>query len=120
MDNDGVFNCFSINCKESVVWSTMAGLIGGTASALVTAILDVMTALIQDAAKAEDKDVGVGKLLAQMFQDGKGLERVSKGLVLRIWHVALTTVVMKNSVPFACKLVMKWQGMELEKGGDEL
>ena len=42
---------FGIDCKQNVIWSTIAGLIGGTLSALVTAILDVMTALIQDAAK---------------------------------------------------------------------
>ena len=111
---------FSINCKQSVIWSTIAGLIGGTLSALVTAILDVMTALIQDAAKANDENVGFMSLIKMMFKDKAGFEKIGKGLYLRIWHVALTTVVMKNSVPFVCNLVLKWQGAQIKREGDEL
>ena len=99
---------FGIDCKNDVIWGTIAGLIGGTISALATSILDVMTALIQDAAKAHDNNAG--------FKEG--FNKIGKGLYLRIWHVALTTVVMKNSVPFVCELVLKYQGIDTKR--DEL
>merc|ERR1719203_241170 len=86
---------------------TAAGLIGGTLSALATSILDVMTALIQDASKAEDKNIGFISIITMMLTDSTGFSVAAKGLYLRIWHVALTTVVMKNSVPFVCRLVMQ-------------
>lgn len=104
-----------IDCSQSVVWMTMAGLIGGTLSALVTSILDVMTALIQDAAKADDKSIGFFSIITMMFTDTKGFSVATKGLYLRIWHVALTTVVMKNSVPFVCRLVMQQRSTFLKE-----
>lgn len=104
------FILFGIDCKNNVIWSTIAGLIGGTFSALITSILDVWTALTQDAKKANDDDVG----FSAAFKKG------SKGLYLRIWHVALTTVVMKNSVPFVCNLVLKYQGIDINRKSDEL
>eukprot|EP01084_Bolivina_argentea_P079982 144931_1 len=97
------------DAKANVISLTLAGLFGGTLSALATAILDVMTSLIQDNARAHDKNIGFVTLITMMFTSDKGLTVATKGLYLRIWHVALTTVVMKNSVPWVCVLVMQWQ-----------
>ena len=93
-----------IDVRQSVILMLFATLFGGILSALSTSILDVMTALIQDA-NAKDKGIG--------FREG--FDKVSKGLYLRIWHVALTTVVMKNSVPFVCHLVMQSNAAGVEK-----
>eukprot|EP01084_Bolivina_argentea_P262120 443192_1 len=88
----------NIDCKQNVILLTLAGLIGGSLSALLTTGLDVMTAMIQDAVNSDDKNIGFISIFTMMLQDEKGSSVATRGIYLRICHVALTTVVMKNSV----------------------
>eukprot|EP01138_Halocafeteria_seosinensis_P002838 gb/GECG01002899.1/.p1 GENE.gb/GECG01002899.1/~~gb/GECG01002899.1/.p1 ORF type:complete len:402 (+),score=43.92 gb/GECG01002899.1/:1-1206(+) len=75
-----------------------ASLAGGTMSALVTIPLDVLVATFQQAANA-NKSVGVIQVIREEIKKG-GLQGTfdfaTRGLLARVAHVALTTLMMKT------------------------
>lgn len=75
-----------------------ASLAGGTLSALVTIPLDVLVAIFQQAANANQK-VGVIQVFKQEIEKG-GLSGTfgfaTRGLLARVTHVAMTTLMMKT------------------------
>lgn len=80
-----------------------AALLGGGLSALATVPMDVMVA-VQQSAGAAGKKVSTMEVLKQKYAEG-GMVGISqfgtKGLVARIAHVGLTTLLMKS---FAAEL----------------
>lgn len=89
-----LINKFGVN-RDNIIVLTIIGLIGGTLSAISTVFLDVLVALLQDT-KAKDKD---------SKNVGINWSKLHYGLGLRIWHVALTVVLMKNIVPYLAQII---------------
>jgi len=84
--------------KLSMQQEMLCSLMGGTLSALSTVPIDVMVATIQQANKA-GKKVSVIQVYKEQLKSGgiKGtLQLSTRGLVARVIHVALTTVMLKN------------------------
>lgn len=77
--------------KLSSVAEAGASLVGGATSAFVTIPLDVMVASMQSAGAA-GKRMGIYETFRKQYDSG----HITRGLVARIAHVALTTMVMKN------------------------
>ncbi len=77
--------------KLSGASEAVSSLAGGALSALVTIPLDVMVATLQGAGSAGKK-----ASLAETFQKQYAAGHLTKGLVARVAHVALTTMLMKN------------------------
>ena len=84
--------------KLTLGQQTTAALVGGTLSALVTIPIDVMVATVQQANKAGQR-VGIWETYKAQLQQGgmKGtFGFATRGLVARVAHVALTTLMMKT------------------------
>ncbi|ETO28018.1 hypothetical protein RFI_09117 [Reticulomyxa filosa] len=86
----------NIRKNSEYVW--ICGLLGGTLSAIVTAFLDSLVSQIQD---ANAIDRSVSELFGLMIKD---FSRAFRGIELRILHVALATVLMKDIVPWASQI----------------
>jgi len=84
--------------KLTMKQEMFCSLMGGTLSALSTVPIDVMVATIQQANKA-GKKVSVIEIYKEQLKSGgiKGtLQLSTRGLVARVVHVALTTVMLKK------------------------
>jgi len=84
--------------KLTMKQEMFCSLMGGTLSALSTVPIDVMVATIQQANKAGQK-VSVIEIYKEQLKTGgiKGtLQLSTRGLVARVTHVAITTVMLKN------------------------
>ncbi len=79
--------------KLSDAQGAIASLAGGSISALVTIPMDVLVATVQSAGKAGQKTSGMDALREQLKG---GVGNLTKGLVARVAHVALTTLMMKT------------------------
>jgi len=92
--------------KQTKVWCALGG---GTLSALATVPIDVMVATVQDASKAGKKVSIIEVYKEQMASGGiKGtLQLSTRGLVARVAHVALTTLLMKNVTSFVYDSLMR-------------
>jgi hypothetical protein len=73
----------------------LCGLGGGTLSALVTIPMDVAVAIRQAAAQAGG-NTSMVDVFRQKLAEGTLLEHSTRGLVARVAHVALTTMLMKQ------------------------
>lgn len=76
----------------------LCSLAGGSLSAISTVPIDVMVATVQQANKAGTK-VSIIEIYKEQLKTGglKGtLQLSTRGLIARVSHVALTTVMMKN------------------------
>lgn len=87
----------------------LCALGGGTLSALATVPIDVMVATVQDAGKAGKKVSIIEVYKNQMASGGlKGtLELSTRGLVSRVAHVALTTLLMKTITSFVYDKIVR-------------
>jgi len=76
----------------------VASLAGGSLSALATIPMDVLVATVQQASKAGTKVSLVDTLKEQLAKGGVGgsIAFATRGLVARVAHVALTTLMMKT------------------------
>jgi hypothetical protein len=86
---------------------SIASLLGGVASTILTLPLDVLVAKTQDAKKAGVK-VSAWKLFSEELQtEGWGglKNNYMKGFEARLLHVCLTTVVMKTMAPIVYNIV---------------
>jgi len=85
--------------KLSKPWQYSAALLGGSLSALATVPMDVMVAVQQSAGSAGKKTSAMG-VLKEKYAEG-GIKAISafgtQGLVARIAHVGLTTLLMKTA-----------------------
>ena len=70
-------------------------LAGGSLSAVSTIPIDVMVATVQQASKAGE-GVSAMQVFGERFKDGTLLAFATRGLVARVAHVALTTLLMKT------------------------
>lgn len=70
-------------------------LAGGSLSAVSTIPIDVMVATVQQASKA-GQGVSAMQIFGERFRDGTLLTFATRGLVARVAHVALTTLLMKT------------------------
>jgi len=86
------------NTKLSTSEKALSSFLGGAASTVATIPMDVMVAQIQQASKAGQKVSAVEAFRTQMREGGLGavLTFSTRGLIARIGHVSLTTVIMKT------------------------
>ena len=75
-----------------------ASFLGGALSTLSTIPMDVAVAQIQQASKAGQKVSAIEAFRQQMREGGVGqvLAFSTRGLIARVWHVSLTTLVMRS------------------------
>jgi hypothetical protein len=83
-----------------------ASLLGGALSTVVTIPMDVMVAQIQQASKAGQKVSAIDAFRQQMKEGGMGqvVAFSTRGLLARVAHVSLTTLVMKTGTQYALEL----------------
>ena len=96
--------------KLSNVEKASASFLGGALSTLATIPMDVLVAQIQQASKAGQKVSALEAFRAQMREGGvmAVLAFSTRGLVARVAHVSLTTVLMKTGSSYAYSLWEKW------------
>mmetsp|Transcript_18576 Transcript_18576/g.22843 ORF Transcript_18576/g.22843 Transcript_18576/m.22843 type:complete len:303 (-) Transcript_18576:6-914(-) len=92
-----LFNIEQNILRNNVLCITMIGLFGGVLSALSTSVLDVLTSLTQ---QHKSK-----KTASKKDDNNRNNKKFLRGLGLRILHVALTVVLMKDVVKYAIYLV---------------
>lgn len=91
------------NEKLSQTEKVISSFMGGALSTVATIPMDVMVAQIQQASKAGQKVSAIDAFKAQMKEGGIGavVSFSMRGLVARVGHVSLTTVVMKTGTEYA-------------------
>lgn len=100
----------------SLVERSTASMIGGSVSAVVTIPLDVLVATVQDAKKAGQR-VRLADVFREHTRDGgvrQLLEYSTRGVMMRVLHVGLTTLLMKT----AASAVYKALFPRPEEGGE--
>ncbi|KAH9253563.1 hypothetical protein BASA81_008399 [Batrachochytrium salamandrivorans] len=89
--------------RTSQTEKVVSSFLGGALSTVATIPMDVMVAQIQQASKAGQKVSAIDAFRAQMKEGGMGavIQFSMRGLVARVAHVSLTTVVMKTGTEYA-------------------
>jgi hypothetical protein len=98
--------------KLSQAEKVVSSFMGGALSTVCTIPMDVMVAQIQQASKAGQKVSAIESFRAQMREGGLAqvVSFSMRGLVARIAHVSLTTVVMKTGTQYAYEVYTKLKG----------
>lgn len=96
------------NEKLSTTEKAWCSLLGGAASTFTTIPMDVMVAQIQQASKAGENVSALDSFRAQLREGGvSGLLSFStRGLIARMAHVSLTTLVMKTGTQYAYEVFL--------------
>ena len=94
---DSILLYFGMNRNHAIVF-TIIGLLGGVLSALSTLFLDVLVALLQDTNASNNKDLA----------KNLNFSKAKYGMDLRILHVSLTVVLMKNIAPIVAQLMANY------------
>lgn len=91
----------------TVFEKSIASLLGGAASTLLTLPLDVLVAKTQDAKKAGVKVSALRLFIDELQQKGiNGLRTAyMRGFEVRLLHVCLTTLVIKTGTPIAYEAI---------------
>jgi hypothetical protein len=98
--------------KLSNTEKATASFLGGALSTLATIPMDVLVAQIQQASKAGQKVSAMEAFRTSMKEGGvMGVLAFStRGLVARVAHVSLTTVLMKTGSTYVYSVYDRWGG----------
>jgi hypothetical protein len=103
---ESLFHSYHPSQKLSTSEKAASSFLGGAMSTVATIPMDVMVAQIQQASKAGQKVSAIDAFRSQMKEGGlMGVLSFSmRGLVARVAHVSLTTVIMKTGTEWSYNL----------------